>query len=57
MYMRKDKGISMISLVVTIIVTVILAGFAIVIGSKYLKESRKKNTEVSSIEKEALTLV
>ena len=44
--MRNSKGISMISLVVTIIVTILLAGFAIVIGSRYLKESRKKNTEV-----------
>ena len=44
--MQKDKGISMISLVVTIIVTILLAGFSIVIGSRYLSESRKKNTEV-----------
>ena len=44
--MQKSKGISMISLVVTIIVTILLASMAVVIGSRYLRDSKNKNTEV-----------
>lgn len=36
----------MISLVVTIIVTILLASVAVVTGSRYLRESKKRNTEV-----------
>lgn len=46
--MKKTNGISMISLIVTIIVTILLASMAIVTGSRYLKESKDKNNEVFS---------
>ena len=46
--MEKSRGISMISLIVTIIVTITLASMAIVTGSRYLKESKEKHKEVFS---------
>lgn len=46
MLMRKSSGISMISLIVTIIVTILLAGTAITLGTKYIKESKDKEKEV-----------
>ncbi len=43
--MQESKGISMISLIVTIIVTVLLASMAIGTGTRYLKESKKRDRE------------
>lgn len=43
--MKRNKGISMISLVIIIIVTVILVGIAATAGYRYLTESNKVKAE------------
>ncbi len=44
--MKKEAGISMISLVVTIVVMIILAGMSITTGSKLLKQSNSESNKV-----------
>lgn len=41
--MRDSKGISMISLIVTIVCTILIASVAIGTGSKYIRESKNKD--------------
>lgn len=43
--MRNSRGISMISLIITVIVTVMLASMALSTGTRYLKDSKKKEQE------------
>ncbi len=43
--MKNSRGISMISLIITIIVTVMLASMALSTGTRYLKDSKKKEQE------------
>ena len=41
--MRNSKGISMISLIVTVLCTILLASLAIGTGTRYIRESRSKD--------------
>ncbi len=43
--MKSSRGISMISLIITIVVTVMLASMALSTGTRYLKDSKKKEQE------------